>query len=193
MVPARLAYENGKSASWSMMAWSEIGSMSLRCAAAIPTLEHRPGSDRADAGSERAFRLDGVRVLAVDDNERHLGLVRAVLEVCGASVHAANSATAALEMLRREPPDVLVADIVMQGHDGFWLMREVRQLPAESGGETPAVAITGLESSEDLERLKRAGFEYRVCKPIAPVHLAATVRLLARKTKKNSEGVSDGV
>jgi len=159
--------------------------MSFECSAAIPSLERRPGSDRAlaDPASGRAFRLDGVRVLVVDDNERHLGLVKTVLEVCGASVAATNSATAALGMLRRKPPDVLVADIVMRGHDGFWLMREVRQLPADRGGDTPAAAITGLESSEDLERLRRAGFEYRVSKPIAPVHLAAAVLLLARKRK----------
>jgi CheY-like chemotaxis protein len=154
--------------------------MSFQSSARTPPVERRSDAPRAPT-SPQAFRLDGISVLVVEDNERHLELVKSVLEDAGASVNATNSATEALELLQHEPPDVLIADIVMPGHDGFWLMREVRALPADRGGRTPAAAITGLTSSEDRDRLRRAGFEYLVSKPIASIHLAAVVSLLATK------------
>ena len=70
--------------------------------------------------------LTGVHVLAVDDEEDSLGLLRVVLESAGARVTTATSAATALEVLELIKPDVLVADIGMPEMDGFELIKRVR-------------------------------------------------------------------
>ena len=84
-----------------------------------------------------AHRLDGVRVLIVDDDEGIRYTVRVLLEQSGAIVTDAPSAEAALALLRREPPDVLLSDLTMPRHDGYWLINQVRRLPADGAGRRP--------------------------------------------------------
>ena len=78
-------------------------------------------------------RLDGVHVLAVDDEPDSLSLLRTVLEAAGATVTTASSAAEALEVLGRRRHDVLVADVGMPGMDGLQLIRAVRQLDPPAG------------------------------------------------------------
>ena len=89
---------------------------------------------RASSG---ARRLDGVRVLIVDDDDGIRYAVRMLLEQSGAIVTDAPSAEAALVLLRQERPDVLLSDLTMPTYDGYWLINQVRRLPAEGGGATP--------------------------------------------------------
>jgi CheY-like chemotaxis protein len=86
-------------------------------------------------------RVDGVRVLVVDDASYVLDVVTAILEENGAVVTAVDSADAALEALQRTRPDVLLSDLSMPGKGGYWLIGQVRQLPPERGGATPAAAL----------------------------------------------------
>ena len=87
--------------------------------------------------------LAGVTVLVVDDEPDALRLIRRVLEGC-AQVLTAESADAAINLLRRNKPTVLVSDIGMMGRDGYDLIREVRALPEAEGGRVPAVAPDGI-------------------------------------------------
>ena len=126
-------------------------------------------------------RLDGVRVLVVDDAPQILDLVRLTLEHFGAEVTAANSAVEALEALERQRPDVLVSDISMPGHDGFWLIGRVRALARDRGGQTPAAALTALTSAHDRARVLDAGFQSHIPKPFFPAQLAGVVEILGRQ------------
>ncbi len=123
-------------------------------------------------------RLDGVRVLAVDDSPPIRGLVRSILEEFGAEVTDAGSAVEALGVLQRERPAVLVSAIAMPGHDGYWLIRQVRALAPECGGNTPAVALTGHTTAEDRARVLTAGFQFHLPKPCHPLDLAGVVAIL---------------
>src|SRR5207244_2417837 len=85
--------------------------------------------------------LKGIRVMIVDDNTDAMNLVKHLLEQCGVTVSGCASGEECLARLPVWHPDVLVSDIGMPGMDGYSMMRELRALPPEKGGETPAVAL----------------------------------------------------
>jgi PAS domain S-box-containing protein len=134
----------------------------------------------ADAGSvSQPISLAGVTVLAVDDKLDSLDLVSAVLARRGAHVFTSLTAAEALELLKRERPDVVLADIEMPGQDGLTFIRKVRALPAGDGGRVPAAALTAYASSNDRTQALLAGFNMHVPKPVQPDELAAVVARLA--------------
>jgi CheY-like chemotaxis protein len=115
---------------------------------------------------EEALRLDGLKVLVVDDEEEARLLLRDVLTERGASVAEASSAHAGFAELERFRPDVIVSDIAMPGGDGYGLIRAVRKLTAERGGRTPAIALTAHAREVDGERAFAAGFQRYASKPV---------------------------
>src|SRR5262245_1770938 len=123
--------------------------------------------------------LKGVRVLVVDDDPSAVELVVETLAQSGAEVRGAGSVAAALPMLAAWRPAVLISDIEMPGEDGYALIREVRGLTPETGGRTPAVALTAFSRPEDRVRILRAGFSLHVTKPVDPEELIAIVGTLA--------------
>ena len=129
--------------------------------------------------------LGGISVLVVDDCKLVLATVAAMLEHYGAAVTAVGSADAALEALVRERPDVLVSDLAMPDKGGYWLIRQVRALPPERGGATPAAALTGVIGPEHRASILRAGFQYHLEKPVAPRQLAGIVAILALKVESS--------
>jgi CheY-like chemotaxis protein len=74
---------------------------------------------------------------------------------------------------------VLVSDIAMSGRDGYDLIRALRELPPERGGETPAIALTAYAREEDRIRALNAGFQVHLAKPVEPGALTAAVAHLA--------------
>jgi CheY-like chemotaxis protein len=131
-----------------------------------------------NSGPNRSPRLDGVHVLVVDDDRECLDLITTLLSLHGAIVMAVASAPAALAVLQRERPQVLLSDVSMPTEDGYWLIKSVRALSVARGGATPAAAVTGLPS-EHRAQLLRAGFQSHVTKPFDPVHLVGVVEELA--------------
>jgi len=126
--------------------------------------------------------LVGVHVLVVDDDADARELLRTVLEYCGALVTAVASAPEALHVLQRVTPDVLLSDVAMPRHDGYWLINAVRALPPERGGAIPAVALTAHGDFHGPERTLAAGFQVHLRKPLDPWELARAVSSLARKS-----------
>jgi signal transduction histidine kinase/CheY-like chemotaxis protein len=123
----------------------------------------------------RPLELKGLRVLYVDDDEDAREMVSAFLDGRGARVTVSDSATDALEILKRERPDVLISDIGMPGEDGYWLIGKVRALARDEGGRTPAAALTGYARAADRQKVLRAGFQAHVSKPVDPTELAIVV------------------
>ena len=142
---------------------------------------------RADSGSlsvsSELINLAGVKVLVVDDEADARALVKRLLEDRQASVRTAGSATEAMELFRSERPDVLVSDIGMPEEDGYSLIRRVRALGPEHGGNTPAIALTAYARSEDRLKIIMAGFQIHVAKPVDAVELLALVASLAGRTR----------
>jgi PAS domain S-box-containing protein len=124
--------------------------------------------------------LEGLRVMAVDDEPDTLDMIRAVLERCRAQVRTATSALEGLREMSDWTPDVLLADIGMPVRDGFWLIRRVRDLAPEHGGKVPAVALTACARHEDRLRTLSAGFQTHVAKPVEPAELIAVISSLCQ-------------
>jgi len=132
-------------------------------------------------------RLDGVRVLLVEGAPQVREVVADVLGQFGAHVTAVDSAVAGLAMLKQERPDALVSSLSLPDKDGYWLIREVRKLPPDQGGDVPAAAFTGLTTAEDRLATLEAGFQYHVPKPAALSLLAKVVALLTLKKSEAGE------
>jgi CheY-like chemotaxis protein len=118
-------------------------------------------------------------VLVVDDQPDACALVKIVLTQAGAEVTTAGSARAALAVIMRRPPGVLVSDIGMPEEDGYMLINRVRALPPGRGGDIPAVALTAYASDADRDRALAAGYQEHVSKPVEPVALVAVIAKVA--------------
>jgi len=124
-------------------------------------------------------RLGGVKVLVVDDAPYVLDVVTDILKADGAVVTAVGSAETALQVLQRERPNVLLSDLSMPDKGGYWLIGQVRALPPERGGATPAAALTAYTGPEHRKSVLRAGFQVHVEKPVGIRELVDVVASLA--------------
>ena len=130
---------------------------------------------------DRKRTLRGLRVLVVDDEFDARALVTTMLERSGAQVLAVSSTHEALESMQTWKPDLLIADIGMPIEDGYSLIRKVRALPSEHGGQTPALALTAYARTEDRIRALSEGYQVHLAKPVDRVELAQIVGNLCHK------------
>jgi CheY-like chemotaxis protein/two-component sensor histidine kinase len=159
----------------------------------LTVIHRRPGEDDGDADRrhpagggggplvlpDTCRSIEGVRVLVVDDEPDARALVKRFLEDCKAMVATAASTAEALELIRADPPDVLVSDIGMPGEDGYALIKQVRALGPARGGGVPAIALTAYARAEDRMKAMLAGFQQHVVKPAEPAELIMLVSLLS--------------
>jgi len=131
-------------------------------------------------------RLEGIRVLLVEDDEDSRKLLGLMLKKQGAEVTSASSSAEALSAFGQILPDVVLSDIGMADEDGYELMRKVRALPAEGGGLTPAIALTGYATRKDRERALSAGYQLHLAKPVEPADLVAAIARLSPRRDVSS-------
>jgi len=140
----------------------------------------RPAA-QSPAALPAAACLAGVSVLLVDDEADARELFKTLLEQSGARVTAVGSGAEAFSAFADSPPDVVVSDIEMPEENGYDLIRRLRGLPPERGGDIPAVALTAYAGAEDRMRALRAGFQIHVSKPVQPAELVAVVASQLRR------------
>jgi Response regulator containing CheY-like receiver, AAA-type ATPase, and DNA-binding domains len=133
---------------------------------------------RQDMPQNHISSLAGLRVLLVDDETDGREMVTIMLEIIGVQVKAAASANEALQTFAEWRPDILVSDIGMPAEDGYSLIRKVRALPPEQGGNVPAAALTGYASEEDYLEALSAGYHSRIKKPVDLEELIAVIASL---------------
>jgi len=127
--------------------------------------------------------LEGLRVVAVDDDHDALTLLRVVLETAGAEVFTISSPVDALSRIEEVMPHVVILDLGMPDMDGFELISRIRSSPNPAVRLVPAAALTAFARSEDRTKALRNGFEMHLAKPIDPGELVASVATLARRTR----------
>lgn len=135
-------------------------------------------SDAGDGDAAMA-RIDGVTVLVVDDEPDVRASAEHLLRAAGAQVYSASNAIDGLALLRRHRPQVVLSDIAMPGHDGYELLRWVRELPDPVVRCTPAAAVTAYALPEDRRRALAAGYQMHLVKPVAADVLLGAVAALA--------------
>jgi signal transduction histidine kinase/CheY-like chemotaxis protein len=147
----------------------------VRPAAPQPAAAPLPAVSAPGVDLECPPELAGVRVLVVDDEADARELIRTVLEGCKAHVTTAATAAEALERFQSSRPDIVLSDIGMKGNDGYWFIRQIRQLPEQQGGRVPAVAITAYAATKDRTRALLEGFTNHISKPTEPQELLAVI------------------
>jgi CheY-like chemotaxis protein len=148
-----------------------------------PKAVAEPGQGKsagAAADDAPAVRLDGVRVLVVEDEPDARRAIEIFLRDAGANVVSAASADEALQRVKSDPVHVLLTDLSMPGKDGYALLRQVRDLEmSDAVPPIPAVALTALATPADRDRAIAAGFDEHVAKPVDPARLLSILRRLA--------------
>jgi signal transduction histidine kinase/ActR/RegA family two-component response regulator len=147
---------------------------------------NRPGERKSDDGApigvhSHLARLDGLRVLVVDDEPDARQALVTVLEQVGAIVTTVGSVRQAIETLAEARPDVLVSDLGMPDQDGFDLIRQVRDQGHDTN-DLPAVALTAFADKDHARLALLAGFQVHVSKPVDPHDLTSVIAKLATRT-----------
>jgi len=136
----------------------------------------------------RLRRLDGLRILSVDDDRTSREMLQVALQRAGAEVTSAASAAEALKSFQRLRPDVLISDIGLPDEDGYDLLRAVRALPLEAGGATPAIALTGYVSAQDRLATETVGYQAFVSKPVNLTDLIDAIIRLSHGARQPMTG-----
>jgi CheY-like chemotaxis protein len=148
--------------------------------AQIPAPREHPRTERREAMT-RLGDLHGIRVMAIDDDEDALHLLRVVLETAGADVTILGSPLAALQRIAEVKPHVLVVDLGMPEIDGFEVIRRVRASVDPAIRNVPAAALTAFARSEDRTKALQSGFQMHLAKPVDPGELVASIATLAKR------------
>jgi two-component system response regulator PrrA len=120
---------------------------------------------------------DGGRVLVVDDDAAIRRSLTRALRLRGFAVTEAEGGAAALDLIARTPPDVLVLDISMPGVDGIEVCRTLR----DGGSDLPVLVLSALDEVADRVAGLQAGADDYLVKPFVLAELVARVKALLRR------------
>ena len=127
------------------------------------------------------------KILAVDDEERNLRLLEALLEPRGYQISQAKDGDEALEQVHREPPDLVLLDVMMPKTDGFEVCRQMKQNPASAN--IPVIFITSRTDTDSIvEGFESGGIDY-ITKPFNKAELLAriTTHIALKRSQENLE------
>jgi two-component system cell cycle response regulator len=125
------------------------------------------------------------RILVVDDVEINVKLLGAKLASEYFDVLTASNGPAALELVAKELPDLILLDVMMPGMDGFEVCRQLKANPATA--DIPVVMVTALSDAADRLRGLEAGADDFLTKPVNDTALFARVRSLVRLKRMMEE------
>jgi signal transduction histidine kinase/CheY-like chemotaxis protein len=145
----------------------------------LPLIKDKSGKPTAGGNSlplaSESSPLKGIWVLVVDDDTDSREFIAFVLEQLGAQVSTVASAREALKALERSQPTLLLSDIGMPNMDGYMLMRQIRAMPPERGGQILAIALTAYAGEIDRQQALAAGFQHHLAKPVEPNELVKVI------------------
>ena len=135
----------------------------------------------------RTPRLEGQRVLLLEDHPDSRDLLVQALEGSGAVVDAFAAVPDALAALPVVAPSVIVADIGLPGEDGYSFIRRVRAHAAQNIRTIPAIAVTAYATTPDRHEALAVGFQHHMAKPIDPQQLVETIHGLTHKPRRKQQ------
>ena len=113
------------------------------------------------------------KVLIIEDNPANMTLATFLLENAGHTVLSAIDAETGITIARAEQPDLVLMDIQLPGMDGLEATAVLKRNPATAS--IPVIALTALAMKGDEERIRAAGCDGYVAKPLAYKEFLATV------------------
>ena len=131
-------------------------------------------------GHKMSLPLKNLTVLVVDDDSTNCEGLRSFLEKSGASVIVARSVAEALELQRKSPAHVVIADIHLSSSDSYALIKEIRKYNVEYRGFTAAIAMASFACHADKQSAIMAGFDAYLPKSIEPTYVVSTISRVLR-------------
>jgi CheY-like chemotaxis protein len=132
-----------------------------------------------EAAAAPAVPIGTRNVLVVEDNVDAAECMNVMLKLSGHQVQVVYDGFAAVEVARRERPDIILLDIGLPGRDGYEVARILRR--DSDLKNTKIIAVTGYGKEEDRVRSKQAGMDHHLTKPVDPDHLEEVLRALVLK------------
>jgi len=127
-------------------------------------------------------------VLVVDDERTIVEVVARYLARAGFATREAFDGPGAVEAACKQPPDLIVLDVMLPGFDGIEVMRRLHE---QSGEPVPVILLTARgEESDRLIGLRRGADDY-VVKPFSPAELVARVEAVLRRASRSGAGAVD--
>ena len=126
-------------------------------------------------------RVEGVKVLMVDDDPDTRDAIKGMLEQYRVNVETAASAVEALSKISLDRYDVVLSDIRMPDVSGYEFIEKLRALGPQRGGDVPAIAITACARTEERLQSLTSGFQEHVSKPFEPEELAGAISKVIRE------------
>jgi two-component system alkaline phosphatase synthesis response regulator PhoP len=127
--------------------------------------------------------MAGETVLVVDDEANIVDLARMYLEQEGFRVQSANDGAKALDMISRQPPALMVLDLMLPEVDGWEVCRRVRS--GKTAPDLPIVMLTARD--EDVDKIVglELGADDYITKPFNPRELVARVKAILRRSHRS--------
>jgi PAS domain S-box-containing protein len=151
--------------------------VSLPLSAAISSPDLDNGRDKdAQEGAKH------LRLLLVEDSSDVRFLIQQELEWAGHKVYPAPDGMVALEIAKREVPDMIISDIKMPNLDGYQFLQQVRAIPELA--RIPAIAMTGFGMERDIEQARSAGYTAHLVKPVDIDEMDKLIQRLAGDTPR---------
>lgn len=122
--------------------------------------------------------LAGATILLVDDNVQNLELMQAYLESLPCRIVTATDGAEAVQMVDRDPPDLILLDIMMPRMSGFEVCQKLKTNPATR--DIVIIVVTALHEVGDYERAVDCGTDDFLTKPVNKIELVTRVRSLLR-------------
>jgi len=128
--------------------------------------------------SDVTGRIDGSKILVVDDNTQNLELIVAYLDGLGCEVSTAGDGLEALQKVAHDQPDLILLDVMMPRMSGFEVCRKLKSDPQTR--DIPVLMVTALTELGDIERAVECGTDDFISKPVNRLELTTRVKTLLR-------------
>ncbi len=130
--------------------------------------------------------MTGVKILVVDDEPSIREVVSLYLEEMGFDPTVVGDGHAALELIRTDPPDLLILDVMLPGVDGYEITRQVR-----ANSAIPIILLTA--RADEIDRILglELGADDYVVKPFSPRELVSRVKAVLRRTQQAAASPSN--
>ena len=136
------------------------------------------------------------KILVVDDDPETVRIMQLFLQRLGYTTLGATAGPEAIDIARKENPDLIILDVMMPGMDGYQVARSLHRLPETS--MIPVLMVTARSAAEDKTKGYESGADIYLTKPVHQMDLAANIKALllqrqARKAALNGRGYVVGV
>jgi DNA-binding response OmpR family regulator len=122
-----------------------------------------------------------MKILVVDDDPDIVRLLKYFLEAKGRQVQTASTGAEALELFKREPPDLVILDVMLPGMDGWAVLQKIRE-----SSQVPVLMLTGKDAPTDKAKGLLSGADDYIAKPFDLAELEARIVAVMRRYKPSA-------